>query len=162
MTAVEFSTRRQGRDDHSGEQCSGCGLGLQLDWRLRESKSSHQQQLHSILLSIPYLYTFTCTLMQTSCMDYSVAMSAVTKYTSSMILTNVGRMVDQQIRNEAELRFCIGDPIICSICDAWRYKAKLEECEKSDFTTRTFSCFIIRTPTCFNFKNTKGCNYSSE
>ena len=31
------------------------------------------------------------------------------------------------IRNEAELRYCISDPILDGICDAWTYEAKLEE-----------------------------------
>ena len=66
-------------------------------------------------------------------------MSAVTTYTSSMILTNVGRMLDQQIRNEAELRFCIGDPLLCSICDTWKYKAKLEESVKNQTSQHTTS-----------------------
>ena len=50
--------------------------------------------------------------------------------TSVSIMDNIGRMKDQEIQNEAELRFCIGDPILCAICDAWGYKARLEESVK--------------------------------
>lgn len=34
------------------------------------------------------------------------------------------------ISNEAELRYCVGDPILDALCDAWGYKAKLEETVK--------------------------------
>ena len=47
--------------------------------------------------------------------------------------------MNQEIRNEAELRFCIGDPILCGICDTWKYKAKLEESVKSQTTTSSQS-----------------------
>lgn len=32
-----------------------------------------------------------------------------------------------EISNEAELQYCVGDPILDALCDAWGYKAKLEE-----------------------------------
>ena len=47
--------------------------------------------------------------------------------------------MNQEIRNEAELRFCIGDPILCGICDTWKYKAELEESVKSQTTTSSQS-----------------------
>ena len=46
-------------------------------------------------------------------------------------MDNICRIKDHKIQNEAELRFCIGDPILCAICDAWGYKARLEESVKS-------------------------------
>ena len=42
-------------------------------------------------------------------------------------MDNICRIKDHKIQNEAELRFCIGDPILCAVCDAWGYKARLEE-----------------------------------
>lgn len=35
------------------------------------------------------------------------------------------------ITNEAELQYCVGDPILDAICNAWGYKAKLEESVKN-------------------------------
>ena len=34
------------------------------------------------------------------------------------------------ISNLAELRYCVSDPILEAICDAWGYKVKLEETMK--------------------------------
>ena len=70
-------------------------------------------------------------LKSTLCSDEtSMSIQSLVVQTSSLIMNNVCRMVDQKIRNEAELRFCIGDPILCGICDTWQYKAKLEESVK--------------------------------
>ena len=61
----------------------------------------------------------------------NVLLSFVVTNTSMQIMKNIYRMVNQEIRNEAELRFCIGDPVLCAICDAWKYRAKLEESVKN-------------------------------
>ena len=62
--------------------------------------------------------------------EEKVSMTSFVARTSLSIMDNIGRMKDQDIQNEAELRFCIGDPILCGICDAWGYKARLEESVK--------------------------------
>ena len=61
----------------------------------------------------------------------NVLLLSVVTNTSMQIMKNIYRMVNQEIRNEAELRFCIGDPVLCAICDAWKYRAKLEESVKN-------------------------------
>ena len=62
--------------------------------------------------------------------EYSVSVECAVAKTTLRIMENRCRMEQQEIRNEAELRFCIGDPLLCSICDTWHYRAKLEESVK--------------------------------
>lgn len=50
--------------------------------------------------------------------------------TSAKILKKLGHM-KLGITNETELRYCVGDPILEAICNAWGYKARLEESIKS-------------------------------
>lgn len=46
------------------------------------------------------------------------------------IMTNCNH-VDYDIKNEAEVRYCVGDPILQVICNTWGYKARLEESVKA-------------------------------
>lgn len=38
--------------------------------------------------------------------------------------------VDNNIKNKAELYYCVGDPILHAICSTWGYKVHLEESVK--------------------------------
>ena len=85
--------------------------------------------------SIDDLKAFIKNRLKTSLCDSDeskdMLLSSVVTKASMQIMKNVCRMVNQEIRNEAELRFCIGDPILCAICNAWKYRAKLEESVKN-------------------------------
>lgn len=50
--------------------------------------------------------------------------------TAAEIMTKCNH-VDYEIKNEAELRYCVGDPILQCICTTWGYKARLEESVKA-------------------------------
>jgi hypothetical protein len=62
-----------------------------------------------------------------------VLIPAAAVHISSNVAKNLSWLVRQEgqkIRNETEVRFCIGGPISCGICNAWGYKTKLEESVK--------------------------------
>ena len=82
-----------------------------------------------------------------------MSISFLVERTSTSIMNNLGRMFDQKIRNAAELRYCIGDPILSSICDAWHYKAKLEESVKDHTNNESLQQLPLfsRTPAGLNF-----------
>ena len=67
----------------------------------------------------------------------NVLMSSIVATVSSKIMKNLRYLMNQEIRNEAELHFCIGDPILCGVCDAWKYHAKLEESVKAQTTSHS-------------------------
>ena len=58
--------------------------------------------------------------LEDSTSTHDVVIPALATQVSANIMMNLSWMLDQKIANEAELRFCIGDPILCGICDAWQ------------------------------------------
>ena len=68
----------------------------------------------------------------TACLsgESNVSIQTAVTQISWNIMKNLSRMVDEEVTNEAQLRFCISDPILCGICDTWGYRTKLEESVK--------------------------------
>ena len=70
---------------------------------------------------------------------------------AARVLKNKNRLKDG-ITNEAELRYCLGDPILEALCNTWGYNAKLEETVKlqreqllpvSSFYLNVFCCSVL-------------------
>lgn len=57
--------------------------------------------------------------------DDSSSLISVLSDCESKITMNLATLVNGSIKNEADLRFVAGNPIVCMICNYWRHKVRV-------------------------------------
>lgn len=71
----------------------------------------------------------TCSLKSFCSEVECVTPTGISLIAAGEIMTNCSH-VGYTIKNEAELRYCVGDPLLRAICNTWKYTARLEESVK--------------------------------